>query len=802
MKSNILILIVFAVLALVMTYPLVLHMHQALLEPGDSLLVAWTISWDVNKLINDPVNLFNANIFYPYKYTLAYSEHMIGIALTALPIYFFIHNPLVIYNLMLLLSFVLCGWGGYLLVYYLTGDRVAGITAGIIFAFCPYRFEQLGHLHVLSCQWIPFTLLFLHKLCNCRSRKWRYELGFAFFFFLQFISSGHNGLYLAAAVIFFLIYFAAQIRWRPWIVFSLTGVLLIPFYYPYLYLARVMGYERLAVEFELYSPQIGAYCAVLRENWLYGRYLSRFCRPEAVMFPGIVPLILIFWGRIPKFKRAEMPLAHRRGVNRVINIMIVIALLIIAVVLITGGINLGITVMGVGLKVADCARPVAFLLMLFFLKAVVNWQTTKNMIRNLTKKLAAGHGPEQYYWFLMIAAFLFSFGPVIRIMDKDFIWGPYNLLYNFFPGFKGLRVPGRIYTLFILSLAVLAGFGVGRLRKASKRMFYTVEFPEGIPSTENRLKVITKRFSCLAWVIPVILLVEYLHVPLSLKCWIGTKPPAVYRWLAEQPEETAILELPMPDWYSQLPHEIGYQYWSLYHGKRLVNGYSGYFPPIYWPVAERMKYFPDEDSIEIIRNLGVDMVIVHDWDIKRWGWPDVLAKMDNYSDIFSREWADNGDYVFKVMKKRGNIPTRKYSKKVARDQWSVTASHNNDNCYKAIDNDPETRWDTEKPQEAEMIFEIDMGQIKEITALSMDFDKASGDYPRGIRLEVSRDGESWQEVLLKFIYANYVEHLLQYPQENRMTLDFEPVEARYIRLIQTGRHKIYFWSLYDLNVYQ
>jgi hypothetical protein len=39
------------------------------------------------------------------------------------------------------------------------------------------------------------------------------------------------------------------------------------------------------------------------------------------------------------------------------------------------------------------------------------------------------------------------------------LWRPYNLLYNFVPGFNGMRVPARLASVVVLALSVLAGGG-------------------------------------------------------------------------------------------------------------------------------------------------------------------------------------------------------------------------------------------------------------------------------------------------------------------------------------------------------
>lgn len=736
-------------------------MQEAVREPGDSLFVTWNINWIIRALLTDPLNIFHANIFYPYKYTLAYSEHMIGVGLLALPVSLFTKNPLLIYNIMLLFSFVLCGWGGYLLSYYLTRDRIAGIISGIIFAFCPFRFAQFGHLHVLTSQWMLFSLFFLHRYIDVRPRRFQYLFLFGLFFFLQAISSGHNGLYLSLTIGLFLVYFWKEAGIFPWIAVFTACVLLIPFYYPNMHLAGEFGFTRPMHEFELYSPQLSSYLAVPNGNFLYGGLFSRFGGPEAVMFPGILVLVLSLWRRMPRIK-------IRFGLS-LLNIFILLDIILIILIIKTGGIDLGWSILGVKLKISDLTRPMTILIVLLLLK------TGRRRLVNFFKKIFSNRGVTQFYWILAVLSFLFTFGPEIRFMDKEALWGPYSLLYNYFPGFKGLRVSGRIYVLFIMAMAVLAGFGIKRLR--------------------------TTRCRYLVFLIPFLVTAEYINVPFTLNCRIGKNSASVYKQLKGLKEDAVIIELPMPDWYSLFSHEIEYLYWSVFHWKRLVNGYSGYSPPPYWVIAEKMKYFPTEDTVEMLKVLDVDYVIVHNAELKRWGWPDVTGRMEGYKDVLSLSFSDGNDYIYELVDRTSSIPAEIPYVAIDKAGLKIKVNYNIKDVNKAIDNDMSTRWHSDAKQKKGMYLEIDTSGLYEIGAVSMDFGRASMDFPREIKLEVSENKAVWREVDLRFIYANYVKHLLEYPKDKRMIIRFKPLKARFLRLTLTSDHGVFFWSVYELDVF-
>jgi len=200
-------LLVFIGVTVVMTYPLTFRLADALQDKQDPLLNVWILAWEAHQLISDPLRLFDANIFYPYRQTLAFSEILLPNALLALPILLLTGNPVLSHNLVYWLTFVLSGWAAYLLVAHLTHSRSAGLVAGLIFAFSPYRSSHLSQLQMLTMQWMPLAFLALERFL--RRGAWRDASLLAFFFVLQTLSSFYYGLHLATGILIYLTYRAA-----------------------------------------------------------------------------------------------------------------------------------------------------------------------------------------------------------------------------------------------------------------------------------------------------------------------------------------------------------------------------------------------------------------------------------------------------------------------------------------------------------------------------------------------------------------------------------------------------------------
>ena len=91
---------------------------------------------------------------------------------------------------------------------------------------------------------------------------------------------------------------------------------------------------------------------------------------------------------------------------------------------------------------------------------------------------------------------------------------------------------------------------------------------------------------------------EFWVAPLRL--WPYPHRPPLYEFLARQPDGV-VAEFPVPRLESWPAHEARYVYMSIFHWKRLVNGYSGYYPPSYAARMQRLATFPDPGSLAQLR---------------------------------------------------------------------------------------------------------------------------------------------------------------------------------------------------------
>lgn len=148
----------FVVATVWMTWPLTPRAGSVVQDPGDPLFEIWVMRAVQHRLVNDPLNLYDANAFYPFENSLAYSEEAISTALLAWPVFLATGNDVLAYNLVLLFSFWLVAFALYLLAKELGASPGAAVIAGLVAAFAPARYAHLSHLHLLVIGWLPLAL--------------------------------------------------------------------------------------------------------------------------------------------------------------------------------------------------------------------------------------------------------------------------------------------------------------------------------------------------------------------------------------------------------------------------------------------------------------------------------------------------------------------------------------------------------------------------------------------------------------------------------------------------------------------
>src|SRR5262249_35190902 len=148
------------------TWPQAARLSTSVTDFGDPLLNAWTMAWVAHAIVRSPGRLFDANVFYSERHTLAYSESLIVPAIAAAPLLWSGADPILVQNLWVLLGYALSGWMTFFLVRRLTGHDGAALVAGAIFALYPYRADAYPKVQLQMTFWLPLALLLVDRVRN------------------------------------------------------------------------------------------------------------------------------------------------------------------------------------------------------------------------------------------------------------------------------------------------------------------------------------------------------------------------------------------------------------------------------------------------------------------------------------------------------------------------------------------------------------------------------------------------------------------------------------------------------------
>jgi hypothetical protein len=289
--------------------------HLSRLDNNDTAFNTWVIAWVQHTLPRDPLHLFEAPIFYPEHDTLAYSEHMIVPAVLGLPFNWAGGSPVLVYNLLVVVGFVLSGVGMSWLITRWTGSLSTGLVAGALFSFNAHVLTRFAHLQALHVEFIPLTLYALDRVLQ--EPRIRTALLLSCAFVLQALCSNYLMVMLAFALASTVIVRPEPWRrsTRVWLYLASAGaaaiVVLLPVMLPYYRLHQTQGLTRTIDDVRLYSAWWPDYLTTTSrlhyELWSY-----RFAAGRTALFPGFTGFLLacvaLASGRAWRDRRARLML--------------------------------------------------------------------------------------------------------------------------------------------------------------------------------------------------------------------------------------------------------------------------------------------------------------------------------------------------------------------------------------------------------------------------------------------------------------------------------------------------------------
>ena len=156
----------------------------------------------------------------------------------------------------------------------------------------------------------------------------------------------------------------------------------------------------------------------------------------------------------------------------------------------------------------------------------------------------------------------------------------YRLLYDYGPGWDGVRTPGRINMLTSLGLALLAAAGVAFLQRHVRRL-------------EGRVAPLAASFAVVGGI---------------LAEGVGPLP---HPRLAPPPAGAAAAPSPQLHLPADYNSDPLYTYWSTDGFPRILNGVGSFSPSLYNQILGEAATFPDASSVAYFRRLGVKSVVMH-----------------------------------------------------------------------------------------------------------------------------------------------------------------------------------------------
>jgi hypothetical protein len=630
MKRSLIVIAAYALLALTATHPLWQHLGDALPgDVGDPVLNTYILAWDAHALVVDPLHLFDANIFYPLPNTLAFSENLSGDALLALPLMLLSGEPVLTYNLVFLSSFVLAGYGMYLLVLRMTGSRGAAFAAGAAFAFAPYRIASLAHVQLLTVGWLPLLVLALSGILRTAHsvlrnnqtlqhadlavsvadqslhstqyavRSTPYAVVFVFLW-MQIASTLQGALFAALSVLVFGIihvrWLAASCRahggarWRELIVpLAVFVCLLLPLVLPYLAVLNDLRASRPPSVAMSFSARPSDYLAAYPDNRLFGA-LTRIFRArdgfseEQTLFMGVIAPLLAIVALAGVWRQRTELMAWT-----VFFAMLAFAALLLA----SSG------PLAQALPLASVMRvPARWSGVLTFALAGLGGIGAALILKRVTQVLSSY--PSPCARALARPAHPLS---VLRTPGQGPVRGQVGRA-------QGIPQPLSLKRRGEQKLPLPVGERVGVRGDTAGNMAFE-RFVKGL------LNGRTGGAGPLAGVtiLAALLFAEGFAAPIAIAD-VGSlrAQPTVYQYLAQLPGREAVIELPMYTGTKRESAESKRMYASVLHWRPLVNGYSGFTPERQVALADQLKDFPDDNSMAALRALGkqgVRYVIVH-----------------------------------------------------------------------------------------------------------------------------------------------------------------------------------------------
>lgn len=579
---EVLIFAAYLVLSIALTWPLARTLNTSVSDLGDPLLNTWILDWTSYALVHQPLDLFDAPMYVPSVMPLAYSEHLAGIALLTLPFHLAGVPPVALYNIAMLLGFALSGYAAFVLARMFTSSFPAAFIGGIFFAFVSFKFDHLAHLQIVfGSGWIAFILAAL--VAWWRRPDWKRAMLVCAAFTMNGLTNIYFLLFAAAAVglsLLFLFFAGEKRDWRVWmrivVALLISGAILFPFLQPYRVVSALYQMKRPPEEVMAGSGDWSDWMRASVRSRLYGDLITDDKhRHEHELFPGLFALTMLAIAVVIVVqRRATITPAPRTVSPRLLRTLdILILVLFIATILGTMA-EPRFTLRAFGrmlVAIRGSDMPMMALLTLILARLSLKMPNTDESLRDVVAR--SRFTIEAWIAMLWIAAGVFgSFGL------RTFF---YSFLFQRIEAYQSMRSPGRWAVITYAGLAVWIALGCAAV----------------LARRAGRKRIIAASLLIALAIVDVLPRVRWEQV-LS-----DTAP--VYSWIDEK-NTGPVLEWPVDPWLV-----FRYLLGSAHHRVPLMNGTSGFEPPVHRALRENWQKQKYGDVLDIAEKNGCRILVVH-----------------------------------------------------------------------------------------------------------------------------------------------------------------------------------------------
>jgi len=423
-----------SILTTILTWPFLLKITSFYSDIGDypeNGYVLWynQLSLATGRILNQ-VEFFNSFQFYPWPYSLSYSELLLIPSLIFSPIYWSSQQLAFSLNFYVFLSFVLSFISSFYCINYLIkneqvpwlASKSASFLGAMVYTFNPLTFAHFpNHLQFMSKYFLPPLLLYGYLFFKKPETK--NALFFFLFFTLNALTS-FNLMFFSnfALAVYLIFFFFLNFYKRNYIYFvkilkkSLFFILFIPllafFYFPYL---NFVHKEKAVFDLQLL--------------WLYSATLKDWVSP--------LPNNLLYKNLLPTNRNEKIPGWGYADISEEHTLFINIVPLILAT-----------------------------LTLLFLLRS----------LRRRNKKEKDNRLLLSVSLLILIISVILSFGPNLSFNSNQSsnIKLPMHYLIQWLPIFKGTRVPSRFQFIFYIPFSILVSYGFLIIYKAKRRYFIPI----------------------------------------------------------------------------------------------------------------------------------------------------------------------------------------------------------------------------------------------------------------------------------------------------------------------------------------